>query len=80
MTMGDRIAILNKGRLQQTDTSYNVFQRPANQFVAGVIGSPPANFFDCTLNRETAILDAGAFRYPLTDELVKAQRKQPQTK
>ena len=72
MTMGDKIAIMNKGKLQQTDTSYNVYHRPANQFVAGFIGSPPANFFDCTLNRETAILDAGAFRYALTDELVRA--------
>lgn len=72
MTMGDRIAILNKGLLQQTDISYNVYHRPANQFVAGFIGSPPTNFFDCTLDREAGILDAGTFKYPLTEELAEA--------
>ncbi len=43
MTMGDRIAIMNHGVLQQVDTPEKVHDRPANAFVAGFIGSPPMN-------------------------------------
>ncbi len=41
MTMGDRVAVLDGGRLQQIDTPRNLYTRPANRFVAGFIGSPP---------------------------------------
>jgi ABC-type sugar transport system ATPase subunit len=43
MTMGQRIAILNEGVLQQLDTPEAVYRRPANAFVAGFVGSPPMN-------------------------------------
>jgi multiple sugar transport system ATP-binding protein len=43
MTMGDRVAVLRAGELQQVDTPTNVYDRPANLFVAGFIGSPPMN-------------------------------------
>src|SRR5579862_3702445 len=43
MTMGDRIAVMRDGTLQQVDTPDRVYQRPANQFVAGFIGSPAMN-------------------------------------
>ncbi len=43
MTMGDRVAVLRAGELQQIDTPTNVYDRPANLFVAGFIGSPPMN-------------------------------------
>jgi multiple sugar transport system ATP-binding protein len=43
MTMGDRVAVLRSGELQQVDTPSNVYDRPANLFVAGFIGSPPMN-------------------------------------
>ena len=43
MTMGDRVAVLRAGELQQTDTPTEVYDRPANLFVAGFIGSPPMN-------------------------------------
>jgi multiple sugar transport system ATP-binding protein len=43
MTMGDRIAIMNDGRLQQADTPEAIYVRPANLFVAGFIGSPKMN-------------------------------------
>ena len=45
MTLGDRIAVMNGGNLQQVDTPTRVYQRPANLFVAGFIGSPAMNFF-----------------------------------
>ncbi|MBD2189626.1 ABC transporter ATP-binding protein [Pseudanabaena mucicola] len=44
MTMGDRIVVLNKGDIQQVDTPLNIYRQPANQFVAGFMGSPPMNF------------------------------------
>ena len=46
MTMSDRIAIMNDGRLQQFATPQEVYHEPANQFVAGFIGEPSMNFFD----------------------------------
>lgn len=46
MTMGDRIAIFNQGVLQQADTPQMVYDRPANQFVAQFIGSPPMNLWE----------------------------------
>ena len=46
MTMGTRIAVLDFGLLQQVDTPQNLYNHPANQFVAGFIGSPAMNFFE----------------------------------
>ncbi|WP_396611491.1 ABC transporter ATP-binding protein [Haloferax sp. S1W] len=48
MTMGDRIAILNHGELQQVGTPLECYHRPANRFVAGFIGAPSMNFLDVT--------------------------------
>lgn len=75
MTMGDKIAVLNGGILQQTGTPDEIYYDPSNQFVAGFIGSPPTNFFDCTLTREVDALDAGEFRYPLPQDMAKAAEK-----
>ena len=44
MTLGDRIAVLNKGSLMQLDTPLNLYKSPVNKFVAGFIGSPSMNF------------------------------------
>ena len=49
MTMGDRVAILDQGELQQVDTPAVVYDRPANSFVAGFIGNPPMNIIRGTL-------------------------------
>jgi len=57
MTMGDRIAILNHGELQQIGTPSECYQEPNNQFVAGFIGSPPMNFFDVELADDTLVSD-----------------------
>jgi len=46
MTMGTRIAVMNAGELQQIDTPQNLYNHPANVFVAGFIGSPSMNFFE----------------------------------
>lgn len=44
MTLGHRIVVLNKGKLMQVDTPMNLYNKPANKFVAGFIGSPAMNF------------------------------------
>ena len=46
MTMGDRIAVMNDGVLEQVGTPEELYERPANRFVAGFIGSPAMSFFD----------------------------------
>ena len=51
MTMGDRIAVLSLGLLQQLDTPQNLYDNPANKFVAGFIGSPSMNFIDVTIEQ-----------------------------
>ena len=68
MTMGDRIAVLKEGALQQLDTPQVLHERPANLFVAGFIGSPAMNFFPATVvgAPEAALADAGVFRAPLS--------------
>jgi multiple sugar transport system ATP-binding protein len=50
MTMGDRVAVLNDGLLQQVDTPLNLYDKPANAFVAGFIGSPAMNLFTGKVN------------------------------
>ncbi|WP_136688588.1 ABC transporter ATP-binding protein [Halorhabdus amylolytica] len=55
MTMGDRLVVLNQGQLQQVGTPLECFYRPANQFVAGFLGSPSMNFF-------TGHVEGGTFR------------------
>ncbi len=49
MTMSDRVAIFNKGVVQQVGTPLELYDRPANSFVAGFLGSPPMNFLDATV-------------------------------
>ena len=58
MTMATRIAVINHGVLQQIDTPQNLYDTPANKFVAGFIGSPAMNFFDAKIVKkvETSLL------------------------
>src|SRR5215470_2024697 len=49
MTMGDRMAVMSKGELQQVGTPLEVYDRPANLFVASFIGTPPMNFIPAAL-------------------------------
>jgi multiple sugar transport system ATP-binding protein len=54
MTMGDRIAVLRDGVLQQLDTPQNLYDHPANTFVAGFIGSPAMNFFPVNVTADAS--------------------------
>jgi multiple sugar transport system ATP-binding protein len=55
MTMGDRIAVLNAGEIQQIAAPLELYQTPANRFVAEFIGSPPMNFIDVVVKENTHI-------------------------
>lgn len=67
MTMGDRIAVMNKGVIQQCDKPLTLYNHPANLFVAGFIGSPAMNFVDVKIVAQDGLLiaDAGAFQVVL---------------
>jgi multiple sugar transport system ATP-binding protein len=51
MTLGDRVAVMRDGRIQQLDTPQALYRRPANLFVAAFIGSPSMNLFEAQLNQ-----------------------------
>jgi multiple sugar transport system ATP-binding protein len=70
MTMGDRIAVMSLGVLQQLDTPQNLYDNPANKFVAGFMGSPAMNFIDVTLEAAEGKLFAvtPGFRMQIIDE------------
>ena len=55
MTLGDRIAIMHRGLIQQVDAPMNLYHHPANRFVAGFIGSPAMNFVDGTMVDDTFV-------------------------
>ena len=63
MTMGDRIAVMSGGKLQQCAPPMEIFQHPVNMFVAGFIGTPSMNFLKATLKKEGGqyIVDGGSF-------------------
>ena len=54
MTMGDKIVVMKDGRIEQTGSPLDLYDRPANLFVAGFIGSPAMNFLPGTLRRNAA--------------------------
>ena len=70
MTLGDRIVIMKDGYIQQIGTPQEVFNHPANLFVAGFIGMPVMNFFDANLVREgnKFFVEVGGYRQELTPE------------
>ena len=78
MTMGDSVAILNQGALQQFGKASDIYFHPVNVFVAGFIGTPPTNFFNCNLTKEeTYVFDAGPFKYVVPQLLAKKAQGWP---
>jgi len=67
MTLGDRVAVMRAGVLQQVDTPMELYNRPKNLFVAGFIGSPAMNFMPATVEGDTVKLPMVDVRLP--DEL-----------
>ena len=70
MTLGDRIVIMKDGYIQQIGTPQEVFNHPANLFVAGFIGMPVMNFFDAELKREgnKFFVEVGGIKVELSPE------------
>lgn len=75
MTLGDRVAVLRDGRLQQVDTPKRLFDSPVNLFVAGFIGSPAMNFVDARLESDGkgAALKFADHSLPVSAELIDAR-------
>jgi multiple sugar transport system ATP-binding protein len=71
MTLGDRVAVMREGRLQQADTPQTLYDNPVNQFVAGFIGSPSINLVEAELERADGGLwvKFGEHRLPIDDKL-----------
>jgi multiple sugar transport system ATP-binding protein len=70
MTMGDRVVVMRAGVLQQCDTPQNLYDRPANVFVAAFVGSPSMNLFYATLGDDGRTLRVGGQMITLTDAVV----------
>src|SRR5438874_8468055 len=72
MTMGDRIAIMNAGILQQVGTPGEIYDHPANLFVAGFIGSPTMNLLEVSVQDGTAKSGALEVKLPKPVRVEKA--------
>ena len=56
MTMGDRIAVMNDGKVEQIGTPIEIYNNPKTKFVAGFVGSPPMNFLNGKIIIKTVII------------------------
>jgi multiple sugar transport system ATP-binding protein len=72
MTMGDRVAVIRKGELQQVDSPQFLYDHPNNLFVAGFIGSPAMNMVEATLARSNGSMtvEFGGYRLAVPDEVM----------
>jgi multiple sugar transport system ATP-binding protein len=66
MTMGDRVAVLNEGKILQIDTPDTIYNSPKNVFVAKFVGSPAINLYEATLKGDNLILGKNEIVLPLT--------------
>lgn len=70
MSMADRVAVLDEGRIQQVGTPMEIYNRPANRFVAGFIGNPSMNLLPCQVamsGDEVAVTLSGQHQIAITD-------------
>jgi len=72
MTLGNRIAVMNNGVIQQVADPTTIYDKPANKFVAGFMGSPPMNFLTCHVVRKNGrfYFDEGRFKVKVVDDMV----------
>ena len=69
MTMGDRVAVMSKGLLQQVDAPQRLYDRPENLFVAGFIGTPPMNLLEATVEANGGVsIDLGGHKIAVPDQ------------
>jgi multiple sugar transport system ATP-binding protein len=78
MTLGDRVAVMRTGTLQQVGTPMELYSEPVNLFVAGFIGSPAMNFMPATVDGDTVKLPIGDVRLPqeLRDRVGRVEGRQ----
>jgi multiple sugar transport system ATP-binding protein len=76
MTLGHRVAVMNKGQLQQFDTPLVIYNEPANRFVAGFVGSPTMNFLDGEIDIPNRQFVAEQLVLPLTEPQLENFRRQ----
>ena len=76
MTMADHIVLLNGGNVMQEGTPNDLYDHPSNEFVAGFLGTPQINMFDCQVREEAngLLLDAGTFRLPVPAAMTECLR------
>src|SRR6187397_767159 len=69
MTMGDRVAVMSGGILQQVDAPQRLYDRPQNLFVAGFIGTPPMNLLEAKVSVNGGVsIELGGDRVPITEQ------------
>ena len=73
MTMGDRVAVLRSGRLEQVDHPQVLYDHPDNLFVAAFIGSPAMNLYEATMSDDARAVKVGSQTLPLPDDLFAAR-------
>jgi multiple sugar transport system ATP-binding protein len=74
MTLGDRVALMRKGRIEQSGTPRELFERPANAFVATFLGLPPMNLVEAPVSEDHAVVGTSAIPVPAA---VRAQLTEP---
>jgi len=73
MTMGDRVAVMRDGTIQQCDAPQALYDKPVNLFVAGFMGSPAMNMYRATLGPAVDAIALGSQRLPLDETVAKAR-------
>jgi multiple sugar transport system ATP-binding protein len=71
MTLAHRVAVMQKGKLQQFDTPMNIYERPANKFVAEFVGSPSMNFLEGHVDLATQTFLSGELKIPINANQVR---------
>lgn len=72
MTLAHRVAVMSRGKLQQFDTPLNVYNYPANRFVAEFVGSPSMNFIEGRIERDAKTFQSEGLRLYLNDALLES--------
>jgi multiple sugar transport system ATP-binding protein len=73
MTMGDRVAVLHMGRLQQCDSPQSLYEHPDNLFVAAFIGSPAMNLYEASISSDATQVKVGSQSLNLSEALLNAR-------
>ena len=74
MTLAHRVAVMRDGRLQQFDTPLDIYNRPANRFVAEFVGSPTMNFIEGRSDEAARAFEGGGLALPLSDTQLDVMR------